>query len=161
MTRYTGVTETTTPRSTTPEAGKGELRGTGGMQYWLYSKSNGTRFILGVEPSGNIATITVQGPPNNQIRTSRGIGLGSSYFDLINFYGYPETSSNTSSGLRINYSDQDVIFLLQNLQVTEITIGKPPALAPQAKATTARTQSAGPSERRLRPEAAGRALSAR
>jgi hypothetical protein len=109
-----------------------ELRGTGGMQYWLYSKSGGGKIILAVEPSGNIANITAQGPPNNQIRTSRGIGLGSSYFDLINFYGYPEVSQPIPSGLRVVYSDQDVIFILQNLRVTEITVGRPPAVSTSA-----------------------------
>jgi hypothetical protein len=111
-----------------------ELRGTGGLQYWLYSKANGVKVILSVEPSGNIANITVQGPASREIRTSRGIGLGSSYFDLINFYGYPENSQPIASGLRVVYSDQDVIFTLQNLRVTEITVGKPPALpAPSAR----------------------------
>jgi hypothetical protein len=136
-------------------ADKGELRGTAGLQYWLYSKSNGLRIVIGVEPAGNIATINVQGPPNNQVRTSRGIGLGSSYFDLINFYGYPEASQPIAGGLRVNYADQDVTFQLQNLQVTEITIGTPPAAAApapasQTRATPASQTRATPGDARFR-----------
>jgi hypothetical protein len=121
--------------ATTATKNTNEMRGTGGIQYWLYAKSNGLRIVLGVEPSGNIATITAQGPPNYQVRTSRGVGLGSSYFDLINFYGYPENTQSLATGLRIAYPDQDVIFLLQNLQVTEITVGQPPALSTTQKST--------------------------
>jgi len=111
---------------------KGELRGTRGLQYWLYPKRGGVRVILGVEPSGNIATITVQGSFSPEVYTSRGIGLGDSFTDLISAYGYPERTQPTGEGLEITYPEQDVRFALKSLRITEITIGQPPAPPPAA-----------------------------
>ncbi len=110
-------------------AAKGELRGTTGPQFWLYLRQSGVRLILGVEPSGRIATITALGSYSPEIYTSRGIGLGDTYFALIGAYGYPDLTQPTGEGLEITYPDQDVRFALKNLRITEIAIGQPPAPA--------------------------------
>jgi hypothetical protein len=118
------------------------LRGTQGLQYWLYSRA-GADIILGIEPSGNIATITAQGSYSPQIYTSRGIGLGDDYFSLISSYGYPESNVPISEGLKIAYPEQDVTFILKNLHITEISIGQPPALPATATAQTSTARRGG------------------
>jgi hypothetical protein len=120
------------------------LRGSRGLQYWLYQRPGGVKVILGVEPSGVVAFINVQGPPNLFIYTSRGIGLGDAYSDLINAYGYPERTRPVSQGVEITYPEEDVVFVLENLRVTEITIGEPPApAAPSTPTTGARAGNRG------------------
>ena len=109
-------------------AAKGELRGTPGVQYWLY-KRNGIRVILGIETSGNIATIVAQGPRSSSVRTRRGISLGDTFSAIFNAYGYPDKYSPVSGGiLQVAYPDEDITFTLSNLRVTEITIGEMPAV---------------------------------
>jgi len=125
---------------------KGEMSGTQGLQYWIYKKQGNVKVVLGVDPSGNVATITVQGPSSLSIYTNRGIGLGDTFSDLVNAYGYPERTLPTGQGLQIAYPEQDVTFTLENLRVVEIAIGQPPAPPPTARraATAARPAGATP-----------------
>jgi hypothetical protein len=140
-------------RPTTPAATgasqQGELRGTQGTQYWLYFKNIKPnvriRVILGVEPTGNVSTITVQGPANTYASTSRGIHIGSSITAIQRAYGYPEQWRNLPEGTEITYPDQDVRFTVNNVSglVTELTIGQPPvSVAPAGRTPAAATSPA-------------------
>jgi len=131
-------------RTPAPQAAeKGELRGSAGLQYWLYKKPGGLKVVFGVEPSGAISTIAVQGPFNPEIFTNRGIGLGDSFSDLVNAYGYPDRTRPVAQGLQISYPDQDVVFTLANLRVIEIAIGQPPAQPAAAAQPVARAAAGG------------------
>jgi hypothetical protein len=100
--------------------------------------------------------ITAQGLFSPEVYTSKGIGLGDSYFDLISAYGYPEVLQSVSDGLKITYSDDDIVFHLKNLRVAEITIGQLPA--PTTTATTTRTRTAAST---APPGTPGRAIGGR
>jgi hypothetical protein len=130
------VTAPATTTTTTANA-KGELRGTQELQYWLYNRPGGVRVILGVAPSGTVSTITAQGSGSTDVFTSQGIGLGDAFSALFSAYGYPDKTEALSDGLLLIYSDQDIRFILKGMQVTEITIGRPPVPTPApVQATT-------------------------
>ena len=127
----------TTTTTTTTASAKGELRGTQELQYWLYNRPGGVRVILGVAPSGTVSTITAQGSSSTDVFTSQGIGLGDAFSALFSAYGYPDKTEALSDGLLLIYSDQDIRFILKGMQVTEITIGRPPVPTPApVQATT-------------------------
>ncbi len=116
-----------------------------GVQYWLYRRPSGVEVILAVERSGAIAMIDVQGPADFTIYTSRGIGLGDTYSDLVNAYGYPDHIQTVGEGLVISYPEQNVTFTLGNLRVSRIRIGDRPA--PSAQGATARQRASSPAGR--------------
>jgi hypothetical protein len=155
-----GLMNQTAPATTTTSA-KGELRGTQELQYWLYNRPGGVRVILGVAPSGTVSTITAQGSSSTEVFTSQGIGLGDAFSALFSAYGYPDKTEALSDGLLLIYSDQDIRFILKGMQVTEITIGRPPAPTPapvQATMPGAARNAAGqtmPGGRRARAAGTG------
>ena len=92
--------------------------------YWLYRRPGGVQLVLTLNQRGLVTAITLNGtrpyPPG---QTSKGIGLGSAYPDLIRRYGYPDRAVTSGLSLDLTYIDHGVKFRLDGMRVTQITIG--------------------------------------
>lgn len=62
--------------------------------YYIFPKNLSYEFVL--SPNGRVLSIKVIGY-SSSVRTSRGIGLGSTYAAVVEKYGYPEDHSLTAS----------------------------------------------------------------
>jgi hypothetical protein len=92
--------------------------------YWLYLRPGGATLTLTLNPKGVVTAITLSGvrpyPPG---LTTRRIGLGNSYLDVIHSYGYPDQATPQAAALDLTYIDHGVRFHLDGMKVTQITIG--------------------------------------
>jgi hypothetical protein len=108
----------------TRAAAPGASAGAGPGMYWYYRRPGGATLLLSLTQTGEVTAITLTG---NTLyvrgRTSRGIGLASSYMELISQYGYPDQIVTGGTVLELTYVDHGVRFTLDNMQVTEISIG--------------------------------------
>ena len=80
-------------------------RRTGGVVtvYWFYRRSGGATLVLSLDAKGVVKAITLSGSlPYPSGRTSRSIGLGNDYTDVIQRYGYPDQSLSQSSALDLD-----------------------------------------------------------
>jgi hypothetical protein len=110
--------------SRTTTAGAARAQGGGTGMFWYYSRPGGTVMVLSLDPRGEIVQITLTGnAPYSAGRTSRNIGLTSSYMDIISRYGYPDQSAVQGAALQLSYIDHGVRFRLQSMRVSEIAIG--------------------------------------
>ncbi len=109
--------------------GVGRVVGGGASQpaaniYWLYRRSAGSVLVLTLNVKGEVVAITLNGTlPTFSGRTSKNIGLGSDYMEVIRQYGYPDQAVTLGSDLQLTYLDDGVRFLLSGMRVTQITIG--------------------------------------
>ncbi len=92
--------------------------------YWYYRRPGGAIMVLTLTQTGEVRAISLTGTaPYPQGRTSRGIGLTSSYMQLISQYGYPDQIVTGGTTLELTYVDHGVRFTLDNMRVREISIG--------------------------------------
>jgi len=98
--------------------------GAGTGMYWHYKRPHGATLVLGLSPTGEVETITLSGTqPYAAGRTSRNIGLTSSYMDVISRYGYPDDTVTAGAAVQLTYVDHGVRFTLEGMRVTRIAIG--------------------------------------
>jgi hypothetical protein len=89
-----------------------------------YVKPGGVRIDFTVDKDGRVVQITVAGLKSNA-KTSRGIILGSSYTQVLNKYGYPESQTNKNMGkvLLADYNQKfHVAFQFIGMKVVSITV---------------------------------------
>ena len=92
--------------------------------YWYYRRPGGATLLLTLTQTGQVIAITLTGRSLYvRGRTTRGITLTSSYMELISQYGYPDQIVTGGTVLELTYADHGVRFTLDNMQVTEISIG--------------------------------------
>ena len=107
-------------RTAAPGASQADVPG----MYWYYRRPGGAIMVLSLTQTGEVWAITLTGntpyPPG---RTSRDIGLTSSYMQLISQYGYPDQIITGGTVLELTYVDHSVRFTLDNMRVREISIG--------------------------------------
>jgi len=114
----------------------------GTLIYWLYPRPQ-SRVIVGIDPKGQVQTVTVQGTALRGVTTTRGIGLGSPIDQIYRTYGY-RSAAAAGATMRIDYPNEGVRFELRGLRVTEISIGKAP-IAPARPVAAAPAAPAAPS----------------
>jgi hypothetical protein len=108
----------------TPSAGRAATQGPGML--WYYRRPLGNVMVLSLDPRGNITQITLRGTaPYTGGRTSKDIGLTSTYMNIVARYGYPDQSSVQDGTIELIYIDHGVRFRLDAMRVTEIAIGAP------------------------------------
>ncbi len=92
--------------------------------YWYYRRIADVVTVLTLDRVGVVRAITLTGTfPYRAGRTSRGIGLSSTYMDIIAQYGYPDTTAILGSAVQLTYVDHGVRFQLEGMKVREIAIG--------------------------------------
>ncbi|UCC67471.1 MAG: hypothetical protein JSV79_10115, partial [Armatimonadota bacterium] len=107
-------------RTAAPRASQDEARG----MYWYYRRPGGATIVLSLTQTGEVWGITLTGnTAYPEGRTSRGIGLTSSYMQLISQYGYPDQIITGGTTLELTYVDHSVRFTLDNMRVRKISIG--------------------------------------
>lgn len=100
----------------------------GGVQgpgmFWYYRRPGGAIIVLTLDLKGDVTAITLSGvAPTPGGRTSKGIGLGNSYMDVIAQYGYPDQSVSSGTTLELTYVDHGVRFSLDSMRIRQIEIG--------------------------------------
>ncbi len=112
-------------------AGAASARGPG--MYWYYKRPGNATAVLSLDPEGEVTAITLTGiAPSPGGATSRGIGLSSSYMEIIAQYGYPDETVSGGTVLELTYVDHGVRFSLDAMRVREIAIGAHIAAAAEA-----------------------------
>jgi hypothetical protein len=92
--------------------------------YWYYRRPAGAVLVLSLDEQGVVTAITLSGTlPYPAGRTSRGIGLTSTYMDIIAQYGYPDQTLIQGAAVQLTYVDHGVRFQLEGMRVHEIAIG--------------------------------------
>ncbi len=112
-------------------AGAARVQGPG--MYWYYKRPGNATVVLSLDPEGEITAITLTGiAPSPGGSTTRGIGLGSNYMEIIAQYGYPDQTVSGGTALELTYVDHGVRFSLDAMRVREIAIGAHIAAAAEA-----------------------------
>ena len=73
---------------------------------WIYNrkvKNNLVSYNFLIGPNGNVVQILVSGYSDAATKTKRGIGLGSTYKDVVKAYGYPEEHARYGRVLVASY----------------------------------------------------------
>jgi hypothetical protein len=118
----------------------------GNAALWTYQMPNGVTYDFLINEDGLVAQITVTGR-SSSARTAKGIGLGSSYSEVLSKYGFPEQQLLTpvaAAGIqqnRMSYSamvrsggqvnqiiypdDHHVAFTFLNSRVVRVTVALP------------------------------------
>jgi hypothetical protein len=105
-------------------AGGGARAVEGAGMYWYYRRPGGAVLVLTLDTQGTVTALTLSGAlPYPAGRTSRGIGLTSTYMDIIGQYGYPDQALVQGAGIQLTYVDHGVRFQLEGMAVREIAIG--------------------------------------
>ena len=92
--------------------------------YWYYHRIADVVLVLSLDRTGMVTAITLTGTfPYRGGRTSRGIGLSSTYMDIIAQYGYPDRTAIQGTAVQLTYVDHGVRFQLEGMKVREIAIG--------------------------------------
>jgi len=92
--------------------------------YWYYRRMADVVLVLSLDRVGIVRAITLGGTfPYRAGRTSRGIGLSSTYMDIIAQYGYPDRTAILGTAVQLTYVDHGVRFQLEGMQVREIAVG--------------------------------------
>jgi hypothetical protein len=111
----------------------GAARAQGPGMYWYYKRPGNATAVLSLDPEGEVTAITLTGiAPSRGGSTSRGIGLGSGYMEIIAQYGYPDQTVSAGTALELTYVDHGVRFSLDAMRVREIAIGAHIAAAAEA-----------------------------
>lgn len=96
----------------------------GAGMYWYYRRPGAAVLVLTLDGQGVVRALTLSGAlPYSAGRTSRGIGLTSTYMDIIAQYGYPDQALVQGAGIQLTYVDHGVRFQLEGMSVREIAIG--------------------------------------
>jgi hypothetical protein len=113
--------------------------------YWYYRRAAGAVMVLSLTLTGEVKAITLSGSlPYNAGRTTRNIGLASSYMDVISRYGYPDQTASLGNAIELTYVDHGVRFTLEGMRVTRIAIGAEIAGAVEAAPATPAPEAAPP-----------------
>ena len=92
--------------------------------YWYYRRPGGAVIVLTLDRQGEVIAITLSGSgPVPEALTTRNIGLGSGYMEIIAQYGYPDQIVSGGTVLELTYVDHGVRFTLDSMRVREIAIG--------------------------------------
>jgi hypothetical protein len=101
--------------------------------------------VLSLTLTGEVKAITLSGAlPYNAGRTTRNIGLASSYMDVISRYGYPDQTVSLGNAIELTYVDHGVRFTLEGMRVTRIAIGAEIVGAVEAAPATPAPEAAPP-----------------
>ncbi|MCJ7751455.1 MAG: hypothetical protein MUQ65_10235, partial [Armatimonadetes bacterium] len=101
--------------------GGGTVAGPG--MYWYYGRPGGAVIVLTLDRPGEVIAITLTGnSPAPEAMTTRNIGLGSGYMEIIAQYGYPDEIVSVGTILELTYVDHGVRFTLDAMRVREIAI---------------------------------------
>jgi hypothetical protein len=101
--------------------------------YWYYRRPGGAVIVFTLSLEGEVTAISLSGiSPTPGGRTSRGIGLGHGYMDVVAQYGYPDQSVSSGATLEMTYVDHGVRFTLDSMRVRQIEIGAAIAAAVEA-----------------------------
>lgn len=97
---------------------------TGGREVtWIYRFAKNRQLDFIVDPEGRVLQIAAFGVEWSGMKTAKGIGLGSSYKQVILAYGFPETHEKSGIEMVLRYANSDrVAFTLVGNQVVGITI---------------------------------------
>jgi hypothetical protein len=113
--------------------------------YWYYRRPSAAVLVLSLTSTGEVKVITLSGNlPYAVGRTTRGIGLASSYMDVIARYGYPDQTMAAGSAIELTYVDHGVRFTLEGMRVTRIAIGAEIAGAVEAVPVQAAPETTAP-----------------
>lgn len=111
--------------------------------YWYYRRPGGSVVVLTLSLDGEVKAISLSGLASTTgSRTSRGIGLGSGYMDIIAQYGYPDQAISGGTVLELTYVDHGVRFTLDSMRVRQIEIGA--AVTAEVEAAPAAEEAAPP-----------------
>ena len=122
-------------------AGAAGVQGPG--MYWYYRRPGGAVIVLTLNLEGEVTAITLAGmSPTPGGRTTRGIGLGNGYMEVISQYGYPDQTVSSGTVLELTYVDHGVRFTLDSMRVREIEIGA--AITAAAEAAPVAPEAAPP-----------------
>jgi hypothetical protein len=111
--------------------------------YWYYRRPGGAVIVLTLNLEGEVTAITLAGmSPTPGGRTTRGIGLGNGYMEVISQYGYPDQTVSSGTVLELTYVDHGVRFTLDSMRVREIEIGA--AITAAAEAAPVAPEAAPP-----------------
>jgi hypothetical protein len=89
---------------------------------YVYQRSGGIILEFLLSPDGRVIQIEILGY-KAATKTSKGVGLGTSYSTVIDKYGYPESQDSTGNALTVKYLDkQHVSFQLHQNKVVGITV---------------------------------------
>ena len=122
-------------------AGGATVEGPG--MYWYYRRQGGAVIVLTLDREGEVIAITLTGnAPTPEGRTTRNIGLGNGYMEIIAQYGYPDQIVSGGTVLELTYVDHGVRFTLDAMRVREIAIGA--HIAAQAEAAPVAPEVAPP-----------------
>lgn len=92
--------------------------------FWYYRRAGGAVIVLTLDREGEVMAITLTGnAPAPEARTTRNIGLGNGYMEIIAQYGYPDQIVSGGTVLELTYVDHGVRFTLDAMRVREIAIG--------------------------------------
>jgi hypothetical protein len=113
--------------------------------FWYYDRPGGAVVVLTLDLAGEVKSITLTGVgPTPQGRTTRGIGLGSHYMEIIAQYGYPDQLVSSGTVLELTYIDHGVRFTLDTMRVRELAIGAQITAGVEAAPATQETTPAPP-----------------
>jgi len=90
---------------------------------YIYYEPGNVTYEFMTSADGRIIQITAIGLKSANVRTARGISLGTSYAAVVEQYGYPETQSNDGNVLTMKYTDRaHVAFMIHNNKVYGVTV---------------------------------------
>ncbi len=96
---------------------------TSGEVMYVYNRPGGVTYDFLLSPDGRVIQITVLGYKSANVKTGRGIQLGTLYSVMIGRYGYPEGQSTGNGVLTATYLErQHASFQLRNNHVVGITV---------------------------------------
>lgn len=88
-----------------------------------YNTKSGTTLDFTISTDGRVIQISAAGQKNAEVRTLRGVTLGTTYIDVINKYGYPESQDVDNAVITMRYVDKaHVAFQLFNQKVVSVTV---------------------------------------
>ena len=100
----------------------GVVQGAG--MFWYYRRPGGAVIVLSLDLTGEVTALSLSGvAPTPGGNTSKGIGLGRSYMDIIGHYGYPDQTVSAGTTLELTYVDHGVRFTLDSMRLRQIEIG--------------------------------------
>ncbi len=111
------------PGSPGQDSSASDQSSTSGEVMYVYNRPGGVTYDFLLSPDGRVIQITVLGYKSANVKTGRGIQLGTLYSVMIGRYGYPEGQSNGNGVLTATYLErQHASFQLRNNHVVGITV---------------------------------------
>ena len=89
---------------------------------WIYDRPNGVSYEFLIGANGTVSQIRATGYKGGNIRTARGIVLGSSYSQVVSRYGFPEEHQQVGQILVASFRRAHASFQFLNNKVIAVTI---------------------------------------